>query len=381
MRILILGGDGYLGWPTAMHLTSKGHEIAVVDNYLRRRMCREENVEPLFEVPNLHERIELWESVSGYNIRLFIGDLTEWDFVESVFRSFTPDAIVHYAEQPAAPYSMLNRRTATLTLQNNLMVTANIIFAVREFCPQSQIVKIGTMGEYGTPKIDIEEGWIEIEHKGRRDRFLFPRQAGSLYHTTKIMDTDLLWFYVRVWDLKVTDLMQGPVYGLITEENEIDERLFPFFNYDELFGTVLNRFVVQAVVGYPLTVYGQGGQTRGFLNIIDTLNCVRLSLENPPEEGELRIFNQFTEIFSVNELAKRVQTAGNELGLNVKIQLIENPRKEAEDHYYNPEHSGLMEIGLKPHYLTNDVLCRMMEIVVRHKDKIRTEAIFRGIEW
>jgi len=381
MRILILGGDGYLGWPTAMHLTSKGHEIAVVDNYLRRRMCREENVEPLFKAPNLHERIELWKSVSGYNIRLFIGDLTEWDFVESVFRSFTPDAIVHYAEQPAAPYSMLNRRAATLTLQNNLMVTANIIFAVREFCPQSQIVKIGTMGEYGTPKIDIEEGWIEIEHKGRRDRFLFPRQAGSLYHTTKIMDTDLLWFYVRVWDLKVTDLMQGPVYGLITEENEINERLFPFFNYDELFGTVLNRFVVQAVVGYPLTVYGQGGQTRGFLNIIDTLNCVRLSLENPPEKGELRIFNQFTEIFSVNELAKRVQTAGNELGLNVKIQLIENPRKEAEDHYYNPEHSGLMEIGLKPHYLTNDVLCRMMETVVRHKDKIRTEAIFRGIKW
>jgi len=381
MRILILGGDGYLGWPTAMHLTAKGHEVAVVDNYLRRRICHEENVEPLFVVPNMHERVGLWEAISGYKIPIFIGDLNVWDFIEDVFKSFAPEAIVHYAEQPAAPYSMLNRRAASLTIQNNLMVTANVIFAVRQFCPEAQIIKIGTMGEYGTPNIDIEEGWIEIQHKGKKDRFLYPRQASSLYHTTKIMDTDLLWFYVRMWGIRVTDLMQGPVYGLITDENEKDERLFPFFNYDELFGTVLNRFVVQAVAGYPLTVYGGGGQTRGYLNIKDTLNCVRLSLENTPEAGELRIFNQFTETFSVNELAERVQRVGNNLGLKVEIRPVENPRKEAEDHYYNPSHTGLLELGLQPNYLTDEVLAEMIEIVIQHKGNIKKEAIFRGVRW
>ncbi len=365
MRILILGGDGYLGWPTAMHLSAKGHEIAVADNYLRRQLCREEDVEPLFETPNLIQRTKLWKAVSGYEINLFIGDLTQWDFVTEIFNHFKPDCIVHYAEQPSAPYSMLNRRAATCTLQNNLMVTANIIFAVHELCPEAHIVKLGTMGEYGTPNIDIEEGWIEIDHKNRKDTFLYPRQAGSLYHTTKIMDTDLLWFYVRMWDLRVTDLMQGPVYGLFTDENINQNQLLPFFNYDELFGTVLNRFVVQAVAGYPLTVYGKGGQTRGYLNIKDTLNCIRLAIENPPSPGKLQIFNQFTETFSVNELADMVKHVGNQMGLNVKIQSIENPRKEAEDHYYNPKHTGLTELGLEPNFLTDTVLAQLMEFVAR----------------
>ncbi len=381
MRILILGGDGYLGWPTAMNLTANGHEVAVVDNYLRRQLCREENVEALFDVPNLHKRAELWEAVSGYKIPVFIGDLNQWDFVEEVFKKFVPEGIVHYAEQPSAPYSMLDRRAAMLTVQNNLSVTANLIFAVRQFCRNAQIVKIGTMGEYGTPNIDIEEGWIDIEHKGKKHKFLYPRQAGSLYHTTKVMDTDLLWFYVRMWGIRVTDLMQGPVYGLITDENKENEQLFPFFNYDELFGTVLNRFVVQAVAGYPLTVYGKGGQTRGYLNIKDTLNCVRLSLEKPAKPGELRIFNQFVETFSVNELAERVQRAGKQFGLSVEIKPIENPRKEAEEHYYNPVHTGLLELGLKPHYLTDDVLAKMLEIVIRHKERINKDAIFRGVKW
>lgn len=381
MRVLILGGDGYLGWPTAMHLTAKGHEVAVVDNYLRRRLYRQEASLPLFEPPKLPERVYLWKSISGYQIQSFIGDLQAWHFVENVFQKFNPEGIIHYAEQPSAPYSMLNRQAAMLTLQNNLEVTTNLIFAVKQFCPEAHIVKIGTMGEYGTPNIDIEEGWIDIRHKGREDRFLYPRQASSLYHTTKIMDTDLLWFYVRTWGLRVTDLMQGPVYGLITDENERDERLFPFFNYDELFGTVLNRFVVQAAAGYPLTVYGKGGQTRGYLNIKDTLNCVRLALEKPAKPGELRIFNQFTETFTVNELAQRVQRVGKELGLRVKIKAIENPRQELEEHYYNPSHTGLLELGLAPNYLTDDVLAEMMETVIRHKDSINKEAIFRGVKW
>ena len=268
-----------------------------------------------------------------------------------------------------------------MTLENNLMVTANTIFAVREFCSDAHIVKLGTMGEYGTPDIDIEEGWLEVEYNGRHQKFLFPRQAGSLYHTTKIMDTDLLWFYVRVWDLRVTDLMQGPVYGIFTDETVRDEKLLPFFNYGELFGTVLNRFVVQAVAGIPLTVYGKGGQTRGYLNIRDTLNCVRLALKNPAQQGELRIFNQFTETFTVNELAEKVQNTGNALGLGVRIQHLENPRVEAEEHYYNPKHTGLLDLGLQPNFLTEDVLRGMLEFVTGHRKKIVADRIFRKTTW
>jgi len=381
MKVLVLGGDGYLGWPTAMHLSSAGHDVAVADSYLRRRLAREEDVEPLHNVLELNERQRLWETLSGKKITVYIGDLFEWDFMHSIFEEFHPDAVVHYAEQPSAPYSMLSREASTLTLHNNLGVTANVIFAVHQFCPKAHIVKLGTMGEYGTPNIDIEEGWIDIDHNGRQDKFLYPRQAGSLYHTTKIMDTDLLWFYVRMWNLRVTDLMQGPVYGLFTEENVKDERLLPFFSYDELFGTVLNRFVVQAVAGYPLTVYGKGGQTRGYLNIKDTLNCVQLSLENPASRGELRIFNQFTETFSVNELADKVAAVGKSLGLNVTIQNLENPRKEMEEHYYNPRHTGLLDLGLEPHLLTEDVLAEMMQYVMKYKSDIREDRIFRGTKW
>ena len=381
MRILILGGDGYLGWPTAMHLSAHGHQVAVVDNYLRRRLCREEKVDFLFAVPELDERAALWRSVSGHEIAVYIGDLNAWDFMAQVFEKFEPEAIVHYAEQPAAPYSMLNRKAATLTLQNNLTVTANLIFAVRKLCPHAHIVKLGTMGEYGTPNIDIEEGWLEVEHKGRQHTFLYPRQAGSLYHTTKIMDTDLLWFYVRTWGLRVTDLMQGPVYGVFTDENKKDERLLPFFNYDEIFGTVLNRFVVQAVADYPLTVYGKGHQTRGYLNIQDTLNCIRLSVEKPADRGELRIFNQFTETFSINDLAFKIKEAGRQLGLIVKIEHVENPRLEAETHYYNPKHTGLLDLGLEPHYLTTEVLVNLMKFVLKHKNAIRPDQFYKNVKW
>ena len=363
-----------------MNLSSRGHTIMVADNYLRRRIGRELHAEPLYEVPNLHERVRVWRGVSGNNIEVCIGNLQEWDFIAELFSKFVPDAIIHYAEQPSAPYSMLDRRAAILTLHNNLGVTANLIYAVREFCPEAHIVKLGTMGEYGTPDIDIEEGWLNVEHKGRRHRFLYPRQAGSLYHTTKIMDTDLLWFYVRTWKLRVTDLMQGPVFGIFTDE-AIEDPLLPFLFYDEILGTVLNRFVVQAVAGHPLTVYGKGGQTRGYLNIKDTLNCVRLALENPPEAGDLRIFNQFTETFSVTELAERVKRAGDSLGLDVSIEHVENPRIELEEHYYNPAHSELLKLGLEPHYLTDEVLVEMMEFVVRHRDRIDPEKFVRGVTW
>jgi UDP-sulfoquinovose synthase len=381
MRVLVLGGDGYLGWPTAMHLSARGHEVMAVDNYLRRNLARETDCEILLDTPNLHQRARLWCQHAGREIAVRIGDLAHWPFIRGVFEEFRPEAIVHYAEQPSAPYSMLDRSAAELTLKNNLGVTFNVIQAMSELAPDAHLVKLGTMGEYGTPNIDIEEGWLTVEHKGRSQKFLFPRAAGSLYHTTKVLDTDLLWFYVRVWGLRVTDLMQGPVYGLETEENAGIEALYPCFAYDELFGTVLNRFIVQAVAGYPLTVYGKGGQTRGYLNLKDTLQCIRLSVESPAAAGELRIFNQFVETFSVNDLAEKVRASGARLGLDVRIGRLANPRKEMEEHYYNPAHTGLLELGLEPHPLTDEVLDGMVALVRRYSNRIVPDRIFRGVAW
>jgi len=381
MRVLILGGDGYLGWPTAMNFSAKGHEVAVVDNYLRRNLARETDNGTLYPTPNLHERVEIWREHTGKSIPVFIGDLCDWSFINSVFAEFKPDTIIHYAEQPSAPYSMLNADAARLTISNNIGVTGNVVLAMKEHCPDAHLIKLGTMGEYGTPNIDIEEGWLDVEHKGRTHKFLYPRQAGSLYHTTKVMDTDLLWFYVRTWGIRVTDLMQGPVYGIYTDENTHDDRLLPFFAYDEIFGTIINRFVVQAVTGYPLTVYGKGGQIRGYLNIKDTLQCLLLAAENPAESGEMKIYNQLTETLSVNEIADHVQRVGNQFGLDVQIKSIENPRKELEDHYYNPTHTGLLALGLKPNYLTDESLGEIVQKVIQYKDSIVRDRIFRGVKW
>jgi len=381
MKVLILGGDGYLGWPTAMDMAAQGHEVHVIDNYLRRNIARETCSEALMPNPNLHERADIFRSVSGHTVTVQIGDCADFRTIADAVRDFQPEAVIHYAEQPSAPYSMRGFDEANRTFHNNLGATFNLIWAVIQYAPDCHIVKLGTMGEYGTPNIDIEEGWIDIEHKGRSQKFLYPRQAGSLYHTTKVLDTDLLWFYVRTYGLRVTDLMQGPVYGLSTNESDMDARLLPNFHYDDIFGTVVNRFLVQAVAGVPLTVYGKGGQTRGYLNLKDTLQCVNLAMESPVEKGDLRILNQFTEQFSVNELAERVSRVGNGMGLNVEVKSIENPRKELEDHYYNAVHSGLMELGLKPHYMTDEVLASMLEQVIAYRDQIDNSKIMPRVKW
>jgi len=255
------------------------------------------------------------------------------------------------------------------------------MFAARDYSPETHIIKLGTMGEYGTPKIDIEEGWIDISHKGKTDTFLFPRQASSVYHTSKIMDTDLLWFGTRMWKLRVTDLMQGPVYGIHTEESQLDDNLKTHFNYDEVFGTVINRFLIQSLIGHPLTVYGKGGQTRGYLNIKDTLQCIEIAQKNPPERGKMDIFNQIVETFTVNELAERVKEAADEMGYDVTIKNIENPRIEAEDHYYNPTYQGLIDLGVKPHFLTKEILQEMIQILEKYKDNIDESIITQGITW
>lgn len=364
-----------------MHLAARGHEVWTIDNYSRRQIATETDSEPLVHNPNLKERARIFELHTRRQIGVTVGDCADYGVMERAVLAVRPDAIVHYAEQPSAPYSMIGREQAQRTLRNNLDVTFNCIWAVLEHAPECHIIKLGTMGEYGTPNIDIEEGWIEIEHKGRKDRFLFPRAAGSLYHTTKVLDTDLLWFYVRLYGLRVTDLMQGPVYGLSTPETDLDERLLPNFHYDDIFGTVVNRFLVQAVAGVPLTVYGRGDQVRGYLNLNDTLQCIELAAANPPGKGELRILNQFTETFSVNELAHRVQRVGRGMGLRVEVESVANPRKEKEEHYYHPAHTGLLELGLRPHYLTDEVVADMLERILDHKDHIDTRRIMPRVRW
>tara|TARA_R110002072_G_scaffold29490_17_gene93198 strand:- start:2128 stop:3282 length:1155 start_codon:yes stop_codon:yes gene_type:complete len=381
MRIIILGGDGYLGWPTSMDMAADGHEVWAVDNYMRRNIAQETQSEALLPTPNLHERAEIFEAATGKKINIVIGDCTDFRMMSDLFEKVQPEAVIHYAEQPSAPYSMMGYDQARRTLDNNLQATFNTVWAVLEHAPDCHIIKLGTMGEYGTPNIDIEEGWIDIEHKGRKDKFLYPRAAGSLYHTTKVLDTDLLWFYVRTYGVRATDLMQGPVYGLHTDQTAIDERLMPNFHYDDIFGTVLNRFLVQAVAGVPLTVYGKGGQTRGYLNLKDTLQCVELAMNSPVDQGDLRILNQFTEQFSVNELAEKVTRVGNANGLNVEMKNIDNPRKEREEHYYNPAHSGLTDLGLKPHHLTDDVVVDMLETVKRYSNRIDTRKVMPRVSW
>jgi UDP-sulfoquinovose synthase len=381
LRILILGADGYLGWPTAMHFASRGHDVWAVDNYLRRSMALETNSEALIPTPNLSSRARIFEELTGKKIKVLIGDLGDYEVMVTAFEQSQPDVVIHYAEQPSAPYSMMGRKQAQLTLRNNLNVTLNCIWAAIEKAPKCHIVKLGTMGEYGTPNIDIEEGWLDITHNGRKDRFLFPRAAGSLYHTTKVLDTDLLWFYVRTYGIRVTDLMQGPVYGLLTAESRTDTRLLPNFHYDDIFGTVINRFLVQAIAGVPLTVYGKGGQTRGYLDLRDTLQCIALAADSPPTDGSLRIFNQFTETFTVTELAERVARVGKGLGYNVEVRSVPNPRLEKEEHYYNPAHTGLLELGLEPNYLTDDVVKELLETIAPYAASIDRSRLLPRVSW
>ena len=381
MKVLVLGGDGYLGWPTAMRFANNGHEVVVADNYMRRKMCEMMDSEPLIDAPSLTIKSELFFDITGSKIIVRIGDLAEADFMFSLVSEYKPDVIVHYAEQPSAPYSMRGFKEAQQPFNNNLNVTFNCIWAMISHAPNAHLIKLGTMGEYGTPNIDIEEGWIDIEHNGRSDKFLFPRAAGSLYHTTKVLDTDLLWFYVRNYKLRVTDRMQGPVYGIKTAESVLDSRLTPSFNYDDIFGTVVNRFLIQAVSGIPLTVYGQGGQTRGYINLRDTLQCVELASKNTPLNGVMEIYNQFTETFTVNELALKVQSAARTLNIKATIKNIDNPRLEKEDHYYNPKHSKLSDLGLAPSLMTDDELASIMEFIKSQAKNIRSERIMPRVSW
>jgi UDP-sulfoquinovose synthase len=381
MRVLILGGDGYLGWPTAMRFSARGHEVSVVDDFSRRRWHEEAGTGSLTPIADLDRRIAAWKELSGEEIRSFVGPVQDGDFLDGVVADTRPEAVIHYGQQASAPYSMASREKAVETQYANVIGNLNLLFAMRDHVPDCHLVKLGTMGEYGQPEIDIEEGYIEIKHKGRKDTLPFPKLPASLYHCSKVHDSTNIHFACRTWGLRATDLNQGVVYGIETEESGRDDRLVTRFDYDEIFGTVLNRFCLQAVIGHPLTVYGAGTQTRGFLNIRDTLSCVELAAMNPAEAGEFRVFNQFTEQFSVIELAGLVKHAGEHLGYSVEIQHCENPRVEKEEHYYNAVHTKLLDLGLEPTLLGEELVESMIHTIERHKDRVIESSIDPRTRW
>jgi UDP-sulfoquinovose synthase len=381
MKIAVLGGDGYCGWATALYLSGKGHTVAIVDNFARRLWDFELGVQTLTPIRPLPERLSVWQQLTGKTIELFVGDVTDYDFLSSFIATFQPEAIVHFAEQRSAPYSMIDHKHAVFTQVTNVVGTLNLLFAIRELAPDCHIVKLGTMGEYGTPNIDIEEGFLTVEHNGRKDTLPFPKQPGSFYHLSKVHDSHNIMFTCKIWGLRATDLNQGVVYGTITDEVQMDEALINRFDYDEVFGTVLNRFCAQAAIGSPLTVYGKGGQTRGFLDIRDTVRCIELVCLNPAERGEFRVFNQFTEQFSVLELAEIIQTVADGMGLRVEINNLPDPRVEAEAHYYNAKHSKLSDLGLQPHLLSDSLVDSLINVALRYRDRIDPGTFAPQVSW
>ena len=381
MKVLVLGGDGYCGWPTSLHLSDVGHEVVIVDNFVRRTIDHELGATSLTPIADPKDRVKIWQEVSGQTIGLEYGDLLDWEFLSEVVGRHQPEAIVHFAEQRAAPYSMIDRRHAVYTQHNNVIGTLNVLFAINEFVPDCHLVKLGTMGEYGYPNIDIEEGYIEIEHNGRKDTLPYPKMPGSWYHLTKVHDSHNIHLACRIWGTRATDLNQGVVYGTVTQQAERDGRLINRFDYEDVFGTALNRFCVQAAIGHPLTVYGKGGQTRGFLDIRDTVRCVELAVDNPAERGEFRVFNQFTEQFSVGQLADLVVEAAAKMGIEARVENLPNPRVEKEEHYYNAKHTGLLELGLQPHYLGDSLLDSLLNIAIEYRHRVDTDHVMPSVDW
>ena len=381
MKIVVAGGDGFCGWPTALYLSNRGHDVTIVDSLIRRKWDDELRSNSLTPIASIEERIARWRELTGREIGLYIGDLNHYDFLRTVLLQTKPDAFVHFAEQRSAPYSMIDREHAVFTQVNNVVGTLNVIYAVKEIVPDCHIVKLGTMGEYGTPNIDIEEGYIKIVHNGREDVLPYPKQPGSMYHLSKVHDSHNLMFACKVWGLRVTDLNQGVVYGLHTDETLLDPLLVNRFDYDAVFGTALNRFLIQAAIGHDLTVYGEGGQTRGFLNIRDTVRCIEIAAEHPADRGEFRVFNQFTEEFSVMDLAEKVRRVALAEGLDCRIAHLANPRVEKEKHYYFAKNTKLRDLGLEPHLLTDEVLRDILRSAVRHRDRVLKENVLPTVTW
>jgi len=384
MKILILGSDGYLGWPTTMHFANLGHEVFAVDNLSKRKIESEYGIEPINTVKFFQDRVKIWNKNQKNQINYLVTDLLNYKTLCEILSDFRPETIIHYAEQPSAPYSMANREKAVYTQYNNVIGNLNLLFAIKKYCPDSHLIKLGTMGEYGTPNIDIEEGWLKIKHNGREDRVLYPKKPGSFYHLSKVHDSANIEFACRIWGLKCTDLNQGFVYGITTKEIELDfENLSTSFHYDSIFGTIINRFITQMAIQKPMSVYGNGTQKRAFLNIQDTINCVQIASDNPAKKGEFRVFNQFTDFSSLNEMANKIKNYGDQNNLKPEISHVVNPRIEEEDHYYNPKNTSLISLGLKPIEFNENEIDKIFKVVKKNKDKINLETLDpeNGIKW
>ncbi len=381
MRVLVAGGDGFCGWPTALYLSAQGHDVSIADNLSRRSWDEELGTESLTRISDLETRVGRWEELTGREIGVAVGDLADERFVHETIAGFEPDAFVHFAEQRSAPYSMIDRSHAVFTQVNNVVGTLNLLFAIGELAPDCHLIKLGTMGEYGTPNIDIEEGYITIEYNGRTDTLPYPKQPGSFYHLSKVHDSHNIMFACRTWGLRATDLNQGVVYNVESDETASDPVLTNRYDYDGIFGTALNRFCAQAASGNPITVYGEGGQTRGFIDIRDTVRCIELAANNPAEKGEFRVFNQFTEQWSVLELAQLVEKVAHSLDLEPKLARLENPRVEKEAHYYKAANTRLMDLGLKPQLLNEETVERLLLMAMENRDHIHPETFVPRVNW
>ncbi len=371
MKVIIFGADGYLGWPLALRLAAEGNKVIGIDNMATRRLVAEVGSDSALPILNMKDRVKAAKEISGYDMEFIEGDVTNYEFVYSAIKESAPDTIVHFAEQRTAPYSMIDVHHANYTMVNNITGTINLIYAMRDINPDIHLVKLGTMGEFGTPKFDIpEDAYVETEINGKRDRITVPKFAGSWYHWTKVHDTNNLLFANKLWGIRTTDVMQGPVYGTRTKEI-IDERLHTRFDFDGVFGTVVNRYTAQAIAGIPLTPYGKGTQVRAFLSLEDSMRALDLLIKNPPERGAYRAVNQFMETLSMNEIAQTVSEAAKKLGINTTIQNVENPRVEAEQHHYNPERKILPSLGMSEIQETMDVVVgRMLKDLIPYKKRI-----------
>ena len=381
MKVLVIGGDGYCGWATSLYLSSRGHEVTIVDSLVRRAWDREHGLDSLIPIASTRRRLDEWSRATGRTIRFDQSDVTDYEALCRIVRETSPDAVVHFGQQRSAPFSMIDREHAVRTQVNNTVGNMNVLWALHEHAPAAHLVKLGTMGEYGTPNIDVEEGFITIEHNGRTDTLPYPKQPGSFYHLTKVSDSDQIYFACRIWGLRATDLNQGVVYGTTTEQTALSPALANRYDYDHIFGTVLNRFCVQAALGHPLTVYGRGGQTRSFLDIRDTVRCVEIALEHPAREGEYRVFNQFTEMFAVEQLAEHVRHVAQSLGLPCEIAHVANPRVERESHYYNCVNTNLRSLGLEPTPLSDETIAGLITLAHEHRERVDLRLIPPRVEW